>query len=113
MNDLPIFDFDDRTESIVVFCGGRKDRPMDLVFDDYDAAIIRLVQNQFVGGSKRDVINVAPKCGHQISSPPYFAGPPGNVVQDFVDDVVGDDVEKVPAIDESIQRTSNQIEIGR
>ena len=86
---------------------------MDLVFDDYDAAIIRLVQNQFVGGSKRDVINVAPECGHQISSPPYFAGPAGNVVQDFVDDVVGDHVEKVPAIDEIIQRTSNQIEIGR
>jgi hypothetical protein len=42
---------------------------MDLVFDDDHVAVVRLVQNQLLGGPKRDVINVAPECGYQIGSP--------------------------------------------
>jgi hypothetical protein len=86
---------------------------MDFVFDDGDAAVVRLVQNQLIGGSKRDIINIAPECSHQIGSPLYHARPAGDIVKDFVDYVVGDDVEEVLAINEIAQRTSNQIKVRR
>src|ERR1700739_3643047 len=113
MRDRPAFDFDDRTEPIVVFRAIGDDCPMDFVFDDRDAAVVRLVQNQLVGGPKRDIINIAPECSHQIGSPLYHARPAGNIVEDFVDDVVGDDVEEVLAINEIATRTSNQIKVRR
>src|SRR5579863_6278357 len=113
MCDLPAFDFDDRTEPIVVFRAIGDDCPMDFVFDDDAAAVIRLVQNQFVGGAKRDIVNIAPECSHQIGSPLYHARPAGDIVEDFVDDVVGDDVEEVLAINESAQRSSDQIKVRR
>ena len=84
---------------------------MNLVFDDDDAAVVRLVQNHLVGGPKRNVINVAPECGHQIRPPLYHPRPAGDLVEDFVDDVVADDVEEVLAFNEISQRTSNQIEV--
>jgi hypothetical protein len=37
----------------------------------------------------------------------------GDIVEDFVVDVVGDDVEEVLAINESARRTSNQIKVRR
>ena len=113
MRDLPAFDFNDRTEAIFVFHASPDDYPMNLVFDDDDAAVVRLVQNQLVGGPKRNVINVAPECGHQIRPPLYHPRPAGDLVEDFVDDVVADDVEEVLAFNELSQRTSNQIEVRR
>ena len=86
---------------------------MDFVFDDGDAAVVRFVQSQLVGGPKRDIINIAPECSHQIGSPLYHARPAGDFVEDFVDDVIGDDVEEVLAINEIAQRTSNQIKVRR
>jgi hypothetical protein len=113
MYDLSAFDLDHRVEPVVVFHAGRDDCPMDLVFDDDHAAVVRLVDNQLIGRVKRDAIDLAPKCGHQIGPPLYHARPTGNVVEDFVDNLLADDLEEVLAINESAQRPSNQIEVWR
>src|SRR5580693_5935319 len=84
---------------------------MDLVFNDDDMTAVSLMDNQVVGRLKRDVVDIAPERGHQAGPPLNDARPAGDVVEDFVDDVVGDDVEEVHAIDESAQRSSNQIEV--
>lgn len=56
--------------------------------------IVGLVQNQFVGAPKCDVISL--KCGHQ--APHNHARLAGDVVWQFVDDVVAGNVEEVLAI---------------
>ena len=84
---------------------------MDLVFDDDDMTVVCLMDNQVIGRLKRDVVDIALERGHQVGPPLNDARPAGNVVEDFVDDVVGDDVEEVHAIDEIAQRSSNQIEV--
>ena len=81
---------------------------MDLVFDDDDKTAVGLVGNQLICGLNRDVVDIAPELGHQAGPPPDNAGPAGEVVEDFVNDVVADDVEEVLAIDEVAQRAANQ-----
>ena len=71
---------------------------MDLVFDDDDTAVIRLVGNQLVGRLKLDVFAIALELGHQIGAPLDNARPTGEVVEHLIDDVVSDDVKKVLAI---------------
>jgi hypothetical protein len=109
--DLSLFELDDRAKPIVVLHARREDLPMDLVFNDDDAAVARLVDDQLIGRLKRDAVDVAPERGHQVGPPLNDARPAGNVVEDFIDDVVEDDVEEVLAIDEVAQRPSNQIEV--
>jgi hypothetical protein len=48
---------------------------------------------------KLDVVAVA-ELGHQIGAPLDNAKPTGDVVENLVDDIVGDDVEEVLAINE-------------
>jgi hypothetical protein len=72
---------------------------MDLVFDDDDTAVIRLVGNQLVGRLKLDVFAIALELCHQIGAPLDNARPTGELVEDLVDNVVSDDVEEVLAID--------------
>src|SRR6202035_5151446 len=76
--------------------------------NDDDMTVVCLMDNQLAGRLKRDVVDIAPERGHQVGPPLYDARPAGDVV----DDVVGDDVEEVLAIDEIAQRSSNQIEVG-
>src|ERR1700744_5021908 len=52
--DLAVLDHDDRAEPIVIFGAGRTDCPMDLVFDDDDAVVVCLVDNQLIGGMELD-----------------------------------------------------------
>ncbi len=68
--------------------------------------------DQLVGGAKLDVFDIAPELGHQLGPPLDDARPTGEVVEDLVDDVVGDDIEEVLAVDEVAQRPANQIEVG-
>ena len=75
---------------------------MDLIFDDNDAAVVCFVDNQLIGGLKLDVVAIAPELDHQIGAPLDNARPTSDVVEDLVDDVVGDDVEKVLTIDEVV-----------
>lgn len=70
---------------------------MDLVFDDDETTVVRLVGNQRVGGLKCDVVNIAPELGHQVGPRPDNARPAGEVVADLVNDIVGDDVKEVLA----------------
>jgi len=84
---------------------------MDLVFDNPDTVVVCLVDNQLIGRLKRDVVDIAPERGHQVGPPLDDARPTGEVVEDLVDDVVGDDVKEVLAINEVAQCRSNQIEV--
>jgi len=84
---------------------------MDLVFDDDHTAVVCLVGNQLIGGLKCDVIDIAPELAHQGGSPLDNARPTGEVIENLVNDVVGDNVEKVLAINEVAERPSNQIEV--
>jgi hypothetical protein len=74
---------------------------MDLILDDDGTAVVCLVGSQVVGGLKFDVFAVTPELGHQIGAPPDDARPTSDVVEDLVDDPVGDDVEEVLAINEA------------
>jgi hypothetical protein len=65
---------------------------MDLVFNDDDMAIVCLIENQFIGGPTRNVAGVALERGRQIGPLLYDARPAGDVTENFVGDVVGDDV---------------------
>ena len=85
---------------------------MNLVFDDDDTTIVCLVDDQLVGGLKFDVFAIAPEPGHQIGASPDNSGPAGDLVEDLVNNVLGDDVEKVLTPDEVAQRAANQVEIG-
>jgi hypothetical protein len=111
MRDLSLLELNDRAKPIAVIYARREDLPMDLVFDDDDAAVACLVDDQLIGTLKGDVVDVAPERGHQVGPPLNDARPPRDVVEDFIDDVVDDDVEEVLAIDEIAQRPSNQIEV--
>jgi hypothetical protein len=84
---------------------------MDLVFDDNNTAAICRVGNQLIGGLKYDVIDIAPELAHQVGSPLDSARPTGEVIENLVNDVVGDNVEEVLAINEVAERPSNQIEV--
>src|SRR5580704_13310233 len=84
---------------------------MNLVFDHDNTAVVCLVGNQLTGGLKRDIIDIAPELGHQGGSPLDNARPTGELVEDLENDVVGDNVEEVLAINKVAQRPSNQIKI--
>jgi len=73
---------------------------MDFIFDDRDAPVVCLVRNQLIGRLKLDVFAIARELGHQIRASLDNARPTGNVVEDLVDGVVGDDVEEVLTINE-------------
>jgi hypothetical protein len=73
---------------------------MDFIFDDNDAAVVRSVDDQLVGGQQLDAADISPELGHQIIASSDHARPT-QVVADLVRDVVGDDVEEVLTVDES------------
>src|SRR5580658_5135893 len=94
--DPPVFDPDDRAEPIVVLSACGKNLTVDLVFDN--DAVGGLVCNQLIGGAKRYVVNIAAKLGHQGGSPADNSRPAGEVVENLVDNIFGDDVKEVLAI---------------
>jgi len=98
VRDPPVFDLDDRAEPIVVLSACRKNLPVDLVFDN--DAVAGLVCNQLIGGVKHYVVNIAAKLGHQGGSPADNSRPAGEVVEDLIDNIFGDDVEEVLPINE-------------
>jgi hypothetical protein len=75
-------------------------------------AVVRLVGNQLIRRLKFNVVAVAPEPSHKIGASPDGLRPTGDVVENLVDDIVGDYVEEVLAINEVAQRPSDQIEIG-
>jgi len=82
---------------------------VDFVFDDDETTTVCLVDNQPIGGLKRDVVDIAPELGHQVSPPPDNATPAGELVKDLVNDAVAQDVEEVLAVNKVAQRPSNQL----
>ena len=70
------------------------------------------MNDQLVGGMERDVGDIALECGHQIGPPRNDTRPAGEIVEHFIDNVVGDNVEEMVAVDQSAQRTANQIEVS-
>ena len=80
---------------------------MDFILDDDDMAVVCLVDNQFVGRLKLDVVAIAPEPGHQIGAPLDNARPTGEIVEDLVDDFVSDDIEEVLAVNEVAERPAN------
>lgn len=85
---------------------------MDFVFDDDGIAVDSLVTNQLVRRLKFNIVAIAAELSHEIRSSTDDLRPTGDFVENLVDDVVGDYVEEVFAINEVAQRPSNQAEIG-
>jgi hypothetical protein len=54
----------------------------------------------------------SPEASHQVRAGPDNARPAGDVVEDLVNDGIGEDVEEMLAVDKIAQRASNQFEIG-
>ena len=73
---------------------------MDFIFDGDDTPVVCLVGDQLIGGLNLDVAAVAPELGYQIGAPLDNARPTGDVIENLVDDIVGDDIEEVLAINE-------------
>jgi hypothetical protein len=71
---------------------------MDFIFDDDDTAAVCGVSNQLIGGSKLDIVALAPELGHQVGASLNDPRPSGKVIEHLVGDVVGDGVEEVLAI---------------
>src|SRR6266481_6504626 len=69
VRDFPVFNPDDRAEPIVVFSARREDLSVDLVFDDGETTVVCLVDYQSISGLKRDVVDIAPELGDQVSAP--------------------------------------------
>jgi len=84
---------------------------MDLVFDDDNTIIVRLVGNELVGGLNPDALAIASEQMHEIGASTGNTGPTGKVVQDLIDGVVSDEVKEVLAINQLAKRLSNQIEV--
>jgi hypothetical protein len=76
---------------------------MGLIFDHCDAAAVCVVDNQHISGLKLDIVATALELGHQIGSPVDYARPTSDVVEDLVDNVVGNAVEEVLALNEFAQ----------
>ena len=85
---------------------------MDFVFDDDGMAVVCLVGNQPISRLKFNVVAVAPELSHKIGASPDGPRPTGDVVENLVDNIVGDYVEEVLAINERAQSVFDQIEIG-
>jgi hypothetical protein len=60
-----------------------------------------------------DTVPIAARPVLARPAPTDNARPTGDVVEDLVDDIVGDDVEEVLSINEIAQRPSNEIEVRR
>jgi len=71
---------------------------MDFIFDDKYATVVRLAGNQIVGELNLNVLAIALELSHQVSPPLDNARPTRKLVEDFVDDVVRDDVEEMYAL---------------
>src|ERR1017187_3375068 len=84
---------------------------MDFIFDDDDATVIRIVNNQLVGRLKLDTFAIALELGHQIGPSLDNTRPTGELVENLVNHAVFDDVEEVLALDKVAQRPSNQLKI--
>lgn len=79
---------------------------MDFILDDHDTACIRCVDNQIVCRLQMDDADVTFERIHQVDSSSNDARP-AEIIEDFVDGVVGDDVKEVLAVDKIAQRLSN------
>ena len=106
MDDFSAFDGDDRAKPIVVLHTGRKDSPVNFVLDDDRTAVIGLVDNQMVRRLEFDVTSISAKLTHKVGASLDLSRP-SQVIEDFVDDVVSDNIEEVLAINEVAQRASD------
>jgi hypothetical protein len=73
---------------------------VNFIFDDDAPAAVCLVRNEPISRLKLDVVAITLETGHQIGGSFDDARPTGKVVEDFVDDVVRDDVEEVLTINQ-------------
>ena len=73
-----------------------------------DSAVVRFVGNQIlICGLKFNVVAIAFELGHQIGAPLDDSRPTGKVVENFVDDMVRDNVEEVFSLTNSLSAPSN------
>jgi hypothetical protein len=84
---------------------------MNLVLNDDDPVAIRFVDDQIIGGSELDITDISLELSHQAGAPGDHARP-AQFITDFVNDVVGNDIEEVFTIDKVSQCPSHKIKIG-
>jgi hypothetical protein len=83
---------------------------VDLILDRNDIAVVRFVDDQLVCGPKPDAADISLELIHQVSASPDHTRP-AQLVPNLVDDIVGDDIEEVLAVDEVTECLADQFEI--
>ena len=73
---------------------------MDFVFDDDGMAVVCLVGNQLIRRLKFNVVAIAPELSHKFGASSDGPRPTCDVIENLVDNIVGDYVEEVLAINE-------------
>jgi hypothetical protein len=63
MRDPPVSKLDDRAEPIFILGARREDRPMEVVLDHDDPAVVRSVDDQHVCGVEPDAADSRPSSG--------------------------------------------------
>jgi hypothetical protein len=88
VDDLLVLDRDDGDEPVVVGHARRDDPAVHLVLQDYDARILRAVNDEPAGGVEPDVVSVARELVHQARSAPNDPGPTREVVEELEEGVL-------------------------
>src|ERR1700751_6173831 len=101
MYDLPVLDGDDRDEPIVIGRAARQNLSMYLVLEDYDAAVLRMVDDKRAASVKMDRLTVHGEAGHEIGPSSNQRSPSGKVIAGLKCCVLGKRIEIVIAVNES------------
>src|SRR5260370_31331533 len=83
---------------------------MRIVFDDYNARVVRSVHDELISAVEDDVIAVAHIECHQGVTTTKCLGPSGEMISKFKLRVVGDGAEIVVAVDQAGQTLLDDVE---
>jgi predicted ATP-grasp superfamily ATP-dependent carboligase len=110
MSDFPTLDRNYGDEVIVVVQARAKHRTMHRIFEDNDARILRLVNDQFIGTAQSYHLAVAREDGHKIFTAVNALRPTRRSIEKFEYRVVGDSIEKLLSINKPGKALLDHIE---
>src|SRR5580658_3107786 len=93
MDDLPVFNCDNRDEPVVIVRTARENLAMHFIFEDHDATFRGAMNDQCIARMKLDRLPVSRETGHQISSTSNRHRPTGEVIAGLEDCPLCESVE--------------------
>src|ERR1700721_1437172 len=94
MHDFSTLNCHDRDEPVVIRLTSRKYLAMHFIFEDYDTAILRVMDNKGIARVKLDRPPISGEAGHQIGSPLNRHRPTWEVIAGLENCVFGKRIEK-------------------